>query len=221
MMLTDYLPVYRLRLRTERLELRLPDLDDLVALADQAAAGVHDPSFMPFVQPWTEAEPLERGRATIQWQMRAIMTSTPEAWALPFVVVHDSLIIGLQEVSAKEYRATREGSTGSWLGLVHHGNGFGTEMRAAVLDFLFTGLGADYALSASFDGNGPSQGVSRKLGYREDGIDHRVLHGERRVDRRWRLSREDWEANREHEVAIEGLDDEVRAALGLGGDAEK
>ncbi|MCD0444720.1 GNAT family N-acetyltransferase [Glycomyces sp. A-F 0318] len=218
-MITDYLPVYRLRLRTERLELRMPDFDDLVALADQAAAGVHDPAFMPFVVPWTEAEPMERGRATVLWQMRAIAVSTPEEWTLPFVVVRDGEVIGMQEVAGKEFKASREGTTGSWLGLAHHGRGLGTEMRAAVLDFLFNGLGADYALSASFDGNGPSQGVSRKLGYREDGIVHHVLRGERRVDRRWRLSREDWEANRKHEVAIEGLDEGVLAMLGLGEDA--
>ncbi|MCC3761877.1 GNAT family N-acetyltransferase [Glycomyces sp. TRM65418] len=218
-MLTDYLPIYRIRLRTERLELRLPDLGDLVALADQAAAGVHDPDFMPFPTPWTEAEPVERGRATIQWQMRAIMNATPEDWTLPFVTVFDGQVVGMQEVAAKDFKVKREGATGSWLGLAHHGKGVGTEMRAAVLDFLFNGLGADYAVSASFDGNEPSAGVSRKLGYRADGIEHHVLRNERRVDRRWRLTREDWEAHRRHEVAIEGLDEDVLRALGLGPDA--
>lgn len=216
MKLTDYLPVYRIRLRTERLELRLPGLDDLVALADQAAAGVHDPDFMPFVTPWTEAEPVERGRATIQWQMRAIMNATPQDWALPFVAVFEGEVLGMQEVAAKDFNVKREAGTGSWLGLAHHGKGFGTEMRAAVLDFLFNGLGADFAVSASFDGNGPSEGVSRKLGYRADGIEHHVLRDERRIDRRWRLSREDWEAHRKHEVVLEGLDEDVLRALGLG-----
>jgi RimJ/RimL family protein N-acetyltransferase len=215
-MLTDYLPIYRIRLRTERLELRLPDLDDLVALADQAAAGIHDPDFMPFATPWTEAEPLDRGRATIQFQMRAIMSATPQNWALPFVTLVDGEIVGMQEVIAKDFKVKREGATGSWLGRAHHGKGIGTEMRAAVLDFLFTGLGADFAVSASFDGNGPSEGVSRKLGYRADGIEHQVLRDERRIDRRWRLTREDWEAHRKHEVVIEGLDEEARRALGLG-----
>ncbi|HEY1095511.1 MAG TPA: GNAT family protein [Glycomyces sp.] len=220
MTLTDYLPVYRLRLRTERLELRMPDLDDLVALADQAAAGVHGPDFMPFVMPWTECEPLERGRRTLTHQMSVIAGITPERWMLPFVVVHEGQIIGMQEVSAKDVKATREATTGSWLGLAHHGRGFGTEMRAAVLEFIFTGLGADFALSASFEGNGPSEGVSRKLGYKADGIAHHVLEGVRRQDNRWRLTRADWEAHRKHEIAIEGLDAEVLASLGLG-DAEK
>jgi RimJ/RimL family protein N-acetyltransferase len=216
MTLTEYLPVYRLRLRTERLELRMPDLDDLVALADQAAAGVHGPDFMPFLTPWTDCEPIERGRRTLQWQMSVIAGMSPEKWTLPLVVVHGGQVIGIQEVGAKEIKATREANTGSWLGLAHHGNGFGTEMRAAVLEFIFTGLGADFALSASFEGNNASEGVSRKLGYRPDGIDHHVMNGVRRQDNRWRLTRDDWEAHRKHEVAIEGLDAEVLAALGLG-----
>jgi RimJ/RimL family protein N-acetyltransferase len=214
-MLTDYLPIYRIRLRTDRLELRLPDLDDLVALADQAAGGIHRPDFMPFVEPWTEAEPAMRGRATVMWQMKTLAGSTPEDWALPFVVVSDGQVIGMQEVSARKVKVSKEAITGSWLGLPHHGQGFGTEMRAAVLAFIFEGLGADYALSASFDGNGPSEGVSRKLGYKADGVNHIVTGDLRRLDRRWRLSREDWEAHRQHEVRIEGLDEDARAMLGL------
>ncbi|MEV3935899.1 GNAT family protein [Glycomyces sp. NPDC049804] len=217
MTLTDYLPAYRLRLRSERLELRLPDLDDLVALADEAAAGVHGPDFMPFVVPWTECEPVERGRRTLMHQLGVIAGITPERWMLPLVAVHEGKVIGMQEVGAADFKATREARTGSWLGLAHHGRGFGTEMRAAVLEFVFTGLGADFALSASFEGNGPSEGVSRKLGYKADGIDHKVLDGVRRQDNRWRLTRADWEANRKHEVAIEGLDAEVLASLGLDG----
>ncbi|THV29122.1 GNAT family N-acetyltransferase [Glycomyces paridis] len=216
MTLADYLPVYRIRLRTERLELRVPDLDDLVALADQAAAGIHDPSFMPFAEPWTDAPPLERGRATVQYQMRAVMSAAPEDWTLPFVAVHEGAVIGMQEIAAKEFALTREVLTGSWLGLAHHGRGLGTEMRAAVLAFAFDGLGAEWATSASMEGNGPSQGVSRRLGYRADGIAHLVVKGERRTERRWRLGRGDWEAHREHPVAIDGLDDAALAALGLG-----
>lgn len=214
-MLTDYLPIYRLRLRTERLELRLPDFEDMAALADVAAAGIHGPEFMPFIVPWTETTPRERGRAAILWDLRVLAGCSAERWSLPFVALHEGNVIGKQEVSAKHFGVTREATTGSWLGIAHHGKGLGTEMRAAVLEFLFTGLSADFALSDSLDGNGPSEGISRKLGYRADGIDHEVSGGRRVVSRRWRLSRDDWEANRRIEVAIEGLDEDVRAMLGL------
>ncbi|MQM24588.1 GNAT family N-acetyltransferase [Glycomyces albidus] len=215
-MLADYLPAYRIRLRTERLELRLPDLDDLAALAEQAASGVHGPDFQPFKNAWTEEEPLARGRTAILWNLRLLSSITPELWCLPFVAVHEGRVIGKQDLAGKQYAITREATTSSWLGQAHHGHGLGTEMRAAVLAFLFEGLGADYALSDCLEGNGPSIGVSRKLGYRPDGVELQIYKGKRVTSLRWRLAREDWEAHRTHEVAIEGLDADARAMLGLG-----
>ncbi|MFB9659697.1 GNAT family N-acetyltransferase [Glycomyces mayteni] len=213
-MLADYLPAYRIRLRTERLELRLPDLDDLAALADRAAEGVHDPDFQPFKNAWTEEAPLARGRTAILWNLRLLSGITPERWCLPFVAVHDGQVVGKQDLAAKQFALTREATTSSWLGREHHGKGLGTEMRAAVLALLFDGLDAEWALSDSLDGNGPSQGVSAKLGYRPDGIEHQVYKDQRVTSRRWRLTRADWEAHRRHDVHIEGLDGDAEAMLG-------
>jgi len=213
-MLADHLPVFNIRLRTERLELRLPDLDDLAELADRAAEGVHDPSFQPFKNAWTEAERRERGRTALLWNLRLLAGLDPDRWSLPFVAVHDGRVIGKQDLAAKQYNLTREATTASWLGQSHHGRGLGTEMRAAVLALLFDGLDAEWALSDSLDGNGPSEGVSRKLGYKADGIDHQVYKDRRVTSRRWRLTRADWEAHRTHEVAIEGLDRDAKAMLG-------
>ena len=88
-------------------------------------------------------------------------------------------------------------------------------MRAAVLHFGFAALGAETATSGSFDGNHASEGVSRRLGYRAEGEEFQVVQGDRRHLRRWRLSRDDWEAHRTHEVTVEGLDDDVLEMLGL------
>ncbi|MEU6857259.1 GNAT family protein [Glycomyces sp. NPDC046736] len=218
-MLTDHLPIYRLRIRTERLELRLPDFEELAGLADAAAEGVHDPSFMPFIFPWTDATPAERGRSVALWYHRCIGRWENDDWQLPFVAFRDGRPIGMQEIGAKRLPITREVATGSWLGLAHHGNGLGTEMRAAVLHFGFDALDAEWATSGSLDANAASAGVSRRLGYQADGIAHVVVQGKRRLERRWRLSREDWEAHRRHEVTVEGLDEEVLKMLGLGGEA--
>ena len=56
-MLADLWPAYALRVRTPRLTLRLPDPEELAALADLAARGVHRPGERPFLTPWTEAPP--------------------------------------------------------------------------------------------------------------------------------------------------------------------
>ncbi|WP_026925241.1 GNAT family N-acetyltransferase [Glycomyces arizonensis] len=219
-MLSDHLPIYRLRLRTERLELRLPDAEELAGLADVAADGIHDPGFMPFLFPWTDTTPAKRGRSVALWYHRCIGRWESGNWHVPFVVFYEDEPIGIQEIGSRKFAVSREVDTGSWIGLAHQGKGIGTEMRAAVLHFAFAGIGADWATSASFDGNEASAGVSHRLGYRADGVKYEVVQGKRRLERRWRLSREDWEANRRHEVAIEGLDEGVREMLGLGDTAE-
>jgi len=218
-MLADHLPVHRLRLRTERLELRLPDSEELGALADAAAEGVHDPDFMPFAVPWTENGPAAAGRSVALWYHRCIGRWEPGNWSFPFTVFHEGRPIGVQQLHGKAFAIGREVGSGSWMGRAHQGKGLGTEMRAAVLHLAFTGLDAEWATSASFDGNAASAGVSRRLGYRADGFEHLIVQGERKLDWRWRLAREDWEANRTHEVTVEGLDQDVLDMFGLGKEA--
>ncbi|GAB4006123.1 hypothetical protein GCM10029992_55920 [Glycomyces albus] len=59
-------------------------------------------------------------------------------------------------------------------------------------------------------------GVSRKLGYASDGIEFHVVQGKRKLDFRWRLSRNLWKKHRTQEVEIEGLDEDALDMLGLG-----
>ena len=99
----------------------------------------------------------------------------------------------------------REVSTGSWLGLEHHGQGIGTEMRAAVLYLAFAGLGAEHAVSSAFIDNPASLWVSRKLGYANDGIERQVSRGQPAVIQRLRLDRDTWQATQKVPVTIHGL----------------
>ena len=215
-MLADHLPIFRLRLRTERLELRLPEsFDEVAALADAAAAGVHDPDFMPFGVPWTADGPAAAARSVALWYHRAIGRWDADDWGFPFFVFYEGQPIGSQVLAGKEFAISREVSTGSWIGQAYQGRGLGKEMRAAVLHLAFAELGAEFATSGSYDGNDASAGVSRGLGYREDGIKHPVVQGVRRTEQRWRLTREDWEAHRKHDVAVTGLDQDVLDMLGL------
>ncbi|RZU51141.1 RimJ/RimL family protein N-acetyltransferase [Krasilnikovia cinnamomea] len=204
-MINDHWPLYGLRLRTPRLELRLPGPDDLAALADRAAEGVHDPDTQPFTTAWTDAEPDQRARATMQWHWSMLGRWQPDDWSLNLVAVADGVVVGTQDVRARTFAALREVGTGSWLGRAHHGRGYGTEMRAAVLHLAFEGLGAEYATSAAFADNDASYGVSRKLGYADDGVDRHLVRGAVVVSRRLRLDRAGWAAARTVPVSIEGL----------------
>lgn len=185
-------PLFDLRLTTPRLELRIPTLADLDDLADLAAGGVHEPEFMPFLMPWTDVPPEERARSTLQFQWRGWAEWTPENWRCDFVAVLDGEVVGTQGITARDFATVREINSGSWLGIHHQGKGIGTEMRTAILDLAFTGLGAAEAVSTAFDDNAASVGVSRKLGYTDDGISRISRRGERATELRFRLPRATW-----------------------------
>ena len=170
-MVSSWWPLADLRLQTPALELRWPRLDDLEALAGLAAAGVHDPAVQPFMVAWTDASAEERARGTLQYHWSRWGSWKPSGWMLELVVVRDGAVVGTQGMGGRDFAVLREVHTGSWLGRRYQGQGIGTQMRAAVLHLAFEGLQAQWAVSAAFEDNAASLGVSRKLGYRDDGTE--------------------------------------------------
>ena len=213
-MIADHWPLYDLRLRTPRLELRLPTPDDLGALAALAADGVHDPGVQPFLVAWTDEDPAVRARSVLQWHWRQLSRWSADDWSLQFAVLADRVPIGTQEVAGARFATLREVSSGSWLGRAHQRRGYGTEMRAAVLHLAFQCLGAEYATTEAFDDNHASYGVSRKLGYLDDGVARHVVRGRAVLGRRLRLDRAGWDAARAVPVTVEGLES-CRTMFGL------
>lgn len=214
MTLTEVWPLFGLVIRTPRLELRLPDDDELARLAQVAADGVHDPGERPFLTPWAERSPQERARSVVQgvWSSRGGWE--PSDWSLPLTVFLDADPIGAVWVSAGEFAERREVSTASWLGLPHHRRGIGTEARLAALTLAFDHLGAAYATSEAFPDNAASMGVSAKLGYEPDGISRDVRDGEALVSQRLRLSREGWDRNDRSDIEVDGVE-ACRSLFGL------
>lgn len=154
-------PLCGLRIRTPRLELRLPDLELLDELSTVAAEGVHAPDSMPFTVPWTDAPPAERGRGVYQHVLGTVANWSVRNWVLSLAVLHEGKVVGRQDLGAADFAVTGEVNTGSWLGLAYQGQGIGTEMRAAVLHLAFAGLGARTATSSAMTDNPRSLGVSR------------------------------------------------------------
>jgi RimJ/RimL family protein N-acetyltransferase len=203
----DLTPLYGLRLRTDRLELRWPDEEEIIALGRLAQTGVHEPAEMPFLVPWTDAI----GEADFLTRFSAFHQSLrhewrPEDWQLDLSVWAADELIGVQGVVGREFASTHEVKTGSWLARSFQGRGFGTEMRAAVLELAFHGLGAESALSSALDGVDASMRVSRKLGYVDDGETWIEVRGRRRLDRRLRLTRDRWIDRERISVRISGLE---------------
>ncbi len=213
--LADLWPLFRLVIGTPRLQLRLPREDEIAALAEVAAAGVHAPGERPFLTPWTEGSPTDRARAVLRGYWWQLATWQPESWELGLGVFVDGVPVGCVNLRARDFPVVREVITSSWLGLAHQGRGYGTEARVGLLTLAFDHLGARAARTEVFRDNHASQAVSRKLGYQPDGISVDARDDEALISDRLRLTREQWSRRDDHPaVTVTGLDDAVFGRLG-------
>ncbi|AKN16120.1 hypothetical protein MHAE_05177 [Mycobacterium haemophilum DSM 44634] len=207
-------PLFDLRITTRRLQLRLPTEELCDQLIDTVLEGVHNPDLMPFSIPWTRAPREEVPFNTLSYLWQELAGFKQDCWALPLAVVIGGKAVGIQALNAKDFPITREVGSGSWLGLPHHGQGYGFEMRAAALYFAFSELGAQVATSASFVDNPASIAVSRRNGYQDNGVDRMAREGTLAEQLRFRLTRDDWQRHRSVEVQVEGFDG-CRTLFGL------
>jgi RimJ/RimL family protein N-acetyltransferase len=171
-----------------------------------AGAGVHAPDFMPFTIPWTRLESplLEQQGMQHYWRLR--VETSPAAWSLPMAVFVDGEPIGVQNLMAKDFTRARSVETGSWLARPFQGTGIGKEMRAAVLHLAFDALDAQYATTAAFHDNPSSLGVTRSLGYRDNGWSLVEREGVYDKQLRFVMERADWQARRRDDITVSGLE---------------
>ena len=174
-------------------------------LVDVAYRGVHPPEQMPFMVPWTDADPRYLGRGIAAALLVAARAARPATMggALP----RPPRRPGDRHAGprASTSRSPARSRTGSWLGLRHQGHGFGTEMRAAVLLFAFDHLGATRARSDAFADNVASLRVSERLGYRRDGSARLARRGAPAEDLRLVLDPADF-VRPEWTLAVDGVD---------------
>ena len=162
-------PLFDLRIRTQRVEIRLPRDDVLEELGRLALKGIHDSTLMPFLHPWTDEPSPQLERGVMQWGWRHRAEWSPLDWSFNGAVFVNGEVVGVQSLMAKDFASLRSVKTGSWLGIEHQGMGIGKEMRSAILHFAFESLGALEANSGGFVDNPASLAVSRSLGYEESG----------------------------------------------------
>ncbi len=210
----DHWPLFGLELSAPSLRLRLPREPELAALADLAARGVHRPAERPFLTPWAEGTPGERGRFVLLEHWDRLASWSPTDWRLGLgVFATDGEPVGVVRLAARDFGVVREVTTYSWLGLEHQGRGIGTQARRAVLSLAFDHLAALTALTFVFPGNHASQTVSRRLGYRPDGTTRDARGDEALVSDRLRLDAATWAEVREPGYTVSGLE-ACRALLG-------
>lgn len=209
-------PLFDLVIRTPRLELRYVDDERAATLMELAAVdGVHDPDFMPFTVPWTRFEPPRLQQQGMQYYWRRRADLSPQRWELPMATIVDGAVAGVQSIAADGFLLTRWCHTGSWLGRSFQGRGIGKEMRAAVLHLGFAGLGVECAETAAFADNHASIGVTRSLGYDENGWRIMDRDGQPSRQLQFVMTRDRWEQIRRDDIEVDGLEP-CLPLLGLG-----
>jgi RimJ/RimL family protein N-acetyltransferase len=218
-----YWPLVDLRLVTGDIALRPMTEPDLGRLADLLPDDVEqDPSLPSYagrdglgpaglgshgLEPdgLGQDERLGRGTRLHQAYWHCLGTWRPESWNLPLTVTVGGQLVGVQTLEANEFAARRTVDTSSWLVTDVRGRGIGRRMRLAVLALAFDGLGAEVAETSAWHDNAASLGVSRSLGYVDNGTYRHADRG--RVDdmRRMRLTRDVWQQHSLADVHIDGL----------------
>jgi len=114
-------------------------------------------------------------------------------WNLPLAVWSEGELVGVQGLEGERFAVRRGVESASWLAQEARGLGIGKEMRAAMLSLAFDHLGAERATSGAWEWNESSLGVSRSLGYVDNGWDIHE-HGEKAgVMRRVLLEKSHWD----------------------------
>ena len=145
------------------------------------------------------------------WGQRA--SFSPAKWGMDLAVLFDGQLVGSQGFSTRDFLITRIGETGSWLGREFHGRGIGTAMRKVICAFIFDHLDAKFITSSAYADNPASLGVSRKCGYRENGVSMRNRMGKPATLQMLVLEPGNL-VRYEHELIVEGLP-EFRRSIGL------
>ena len=186
-------PLFDLRIQTPDLELRLPTDTEIDGLARRSHGRILAPDQL-FLSDWAFLPSPAYERGMIAWHWRSRAEWTPESWRLQLAAFprDEPEAVGAIDVHATLFGVRAEVVTGSWLIDSVRGRGWGRQMRAGMLHLAFDHLGAEIARSSANVSNGPSLGVSRSLGYRDDGT-KRSSFQSRAVDlQRVRLDAVDW-----------------------------
>ena len=206
--------MFDIRLTTPDLELRhLREVD----LGELAAIFPQDAELDPSSTTYDGLDPAWNRRVGVYqsyWQGRAAWR--PESWALSFGVFNDGRLVGYQVLEGDDFSTLRTVDSSSFLTDAVRGRGLGKQMRAAVLTLAFGPLDARFAITSAWSDNHASLGVSRALGYLDNGIT-----ADRRDDvagemAHLRLTRERWtNSGWPQQVTVSGVE-ECMVFFGLG-----
>jgi RimJ/RimL family protein N-acetyltransferase len=133
-----------------------------------------------------------RRRLFLQSYWRTLATWSADCWALYFKVTTDGRTVGVQVLEGEHFPDLRTVDSASWIVPDARGRGIGVAMRTAVLALAFDHLGAAHAVSSAREENVASLGVSRRIGYVDNGVSRSLSPTGPCTLRHMLLSRERW-----------------------------
>jgi RimJ/RimL family protein N-acetyltransferase len=208
-----YWPMFDLRLTTDDLQLKHlteSDLGSLAAILPEDAE--QDPSSTTY--PGLDGD-RNRGVVVHQDYWRARGRWRPESWALSFGVFRDGELVGYQGLEGDDFARLRTVDSSSFLATASRGHGLGKQMRAAVLALAFGALGARFAITSAWSENHASLGVSRSLGYVDNGVTVHPRGDSVGEMAHMRLTREQWLTSGWADRAVVAGVDECMVFFGL------
>jgi RimJ/RimL family protein N-acetyltransferase len=194
---TDW-PIFDLRLRCRDVQLRPVREADLPELAALEPEDYEMDPRLEMLPGLTDRQ--NRQRLFHQTYWKAMGTWSPSSWALHMAVRHEDRLVGVQTVEGENFPVLRTVDTASWLVPEVRGRGIGVAMRIAVLGLAFDHLGAVAAITSAREDNHASLGVSRRVGYRDNGVSFVAERSGRVLLQHLRLTAAEWTHGAEVEV---------------------
>jgi RimJ/RimL family protein N-acetyltransferase len=184
-------PLFDLRLRCRDVRLRAVRESDLSHLGAVLPGDVgHDPR-LELLPSLSDAE--NERRLFYQGYWQALGTWSPSSWTLHMAVEYDGELVGVQTLEGEDFPRLRTVDSASWLVPAVRGRGVGVAMRIAVLGLAFDHLGAVAAITSATVDNAASLGVSRRIGYTDNGIGLIVETGGVATLQHLRLTADRWQ----------------------------
>lgn len=166
------------RLEGERVVLRPPRARDWRAWA----AARRDSR--EFLAPWEPTWPTDAlTRGSYRRRLRGHATEYRRGTGMTFLILRrsDGAVIGGITMGDIQRSVAQSCNLGYWIGQAHARQGYMTEALGLVLRHAFGVLGLHRATAACLPSNAASQGLLRKLGFRQEGYAREYL----RIDGRW------------------------------------
>ena len=172
-------PRRKLRIETERLTLRQPEMGDFLNWTSlRSAASI---SSAPWEPAWASDHLSRKGFSNrVYWAQRAIASGS----AVPLFLIRreDQTLLGAITLDHIRRGPAQSGTLGYWVGQPHARQGYMQEAIAGVVHHAYDRLDLSRIEAACLPENHASRGVLEKCGFKYEGVAQSYLQ----INGRWR-----------------------------------